>query len=389
MGKMRMVKRCIKCGSPLQSVDPFEEGYISKETLSIEGNNPSLCSSCYEATKWNDAPTQEKVDDNFLSIIKDAKERKAFFVYVIDVFSFESAFVESVSKELSDEKILIVANKRDLLPENTDEDALKDYIAHQFHAAGMPSITTDDVFIRHILLNGDLSDVYEEIEARSEGKDIYLIGATKSGKSRFVSAFLSTYKNDSKRLIHQSPYKDTNLDVLEIPLSEERTLYDIPGFPNDNSVFGHENTPKEAIVLEGTPVKPLKMSIEPKGAVFIGLLGHIDCVNSSRRHIAMTCYFAKNVDIKKITPKKDMNSLFDKYLEKKALKPRLPLLHTSKDFDAFEFAFDDDKPRDVGIAGLGWVTIDGRKGESFRVYVPKGIGAYITRQKIKMKGEKQ
>lgn len=389
MGKMKMVKRCIKCGSPLQSIDPLEEGYVSEETLSIEGERPSLCSSCYEATKWNDAPTEEKVDESFLSIIKDAKKKNAFFVYVIDVFSFESAFVESVSKELSDEKMLIVANKRDLLPENTDEEALKDYIAHQFHAAGMPSITPDDVFVRHILLNGDLSDVYEEIETRSKGKDIFLIGATKSGKSRFVSAFLSTYKNTSKRLIHQSPYKNTNLDVLEIPLSNERTLYDIPGFPNDNSVFGHENTPKESIVLEGDPVKPIKISIEPKGGAFIGLLGHIDCVKSSRKHIPLTCYFAKNVNIKKIMPKNDMNSLFDKYLEKKVLKPRLPFLHTSKDFDAFEFVFDKDEPRDVGIAGLGWITIDGKTGEAFRVYVPKGIGAYLTRQKIKMKGKKQ
>ncbi len=382
MSEIKKVRRCLRCGAPIQSEDPLDEGYLSPETARLEGRESLLCSSCYKEANWNDNPSREEVSDSLFSIIESAKEEKALFLYMIDVFSFEAAFIERISRAIDGEKILILANKRDLLPPNIDIASLKDYIAHQFHVNGIHSVTADDVFLSSISLNSDISLIVKEMNKRRKNHNVYLIGAAKSGKSAFINAFLLSYKNDSGRAIAGLLYKQSGIQAMEIPLDRSSSLFDVPGFPNDNSIFGHKETPKEAVLPDGEPVKAVRNRLEKKGSLFIGLLGHLDYVKGERKSVPSICYFAKKVDIKKIFPKRDINALFDKYIEKKVLKPRLPSLHSNKDYDAFEFAFDKNEVRDFGIAGLGWVSVEGQEGEVYHLYVPKGIGAYVTRPKI-------
>ncbi len=389
MSEIKKVRRCLRCGAPLQSEDPLGEGYLSPETAKLEGQESFLCSSCYKEANWNENPSREEVSDALFSIVESAKEEKALFLYIIDVFSFEASFIERVAKAIDGEKILVLANKRDLLPPNADEGALKDYIAHQFHVNGIHSVTSDDVFLASISLNSDISMIVKEMNKRRKKHNVYLIGAAKSGKSAFINAFLLSYKNDSGRAIASLLYKRSGIQAMEIPLDRASSLFNVPGFPNDNSIFGHKETPKEVLLLEGEPVKAVRYRLERRGSLFIGLLGHLDFVKGSRKSAPSVCYFAQKVDIKKIFPKRDINALFDKYIEKKVLKPRLPYLHSNKDFDAFEFAFDKNETRDFGIAGLGWVSVEGQEGEIYHLYVPKGIGAYVTRPKVVLGKKKE
>lgn len=385
MEEMKKVARCYRCGAALQEEDPTKEGYLSKETKLLEGEEPLLCSTCFQEMHWNDKPKENFVSASFLKMLSFAKKKPALFVYMIDLFSFESSFVNEVSRALKEVEILVLANKRDLLPQNIDEAYLREYVALHFRKAGLSQVTAKDVYLTSVYRGFDLEPLKLKIREERKGRDIYLLGASKSGKTLLVSSFLSTYKNETGKTIAGGTYFDTESPVLRIPLDKDSYLYDTEGFNIDNSLFGHEDTPKELIVQEGETVGPSSFSLEKNGSLFLGLLAHFDLLKTERKSVPVTCFFSKKVEIKRITPKKDMGILFDKYLEKKALKPRLLSLKSSKDFDAFDFEFEKEEERDFGIAGFGWMSVKGLPGEQYRLYLPKGIGAYTSIPKIKKK----
>ena len=64
------------------------------------------------------------------------------------------------------------------------------------------------------------------------------------------------------------------------------------------------------------------------------------------------------------------------------MKPKYDKLEKGSDFDVFDFELEADGPRDIGIAGLGWVSFKGNVGDVYRVSVPKNIGVYASRSKI-------
>ena len=380
---IRKVPRCVHCGEALQEKDPSEKGYVSKMAKGEEGDFPVLCDTCYKEMGWNDEPKENAVDPSYLQMLEAAKKRNPLFIYVIDLFSFECSFVPSVSKALEGASLLVLGNKRDLLPKEENDLYLSSYIALRFQEAGMRNVTEKDVYLTSVHSEEDLERVKKAIDGIRKGRDVFVIGCTKSGKTLLIDAFLATYRNKTKSPIFHGPFEGTDCGVLEIPLGHSSTLYDTPGFHNDNSLYGQKETPKEILLSEGQSVERRTLSIENGGSLFVGLLAHLDSVKAERKTIPLHCYFAPKVELKRITPKKDMSSLFDKYLQKKAMKPRLPSLKSGKDYDAFEFSVENDGERDFAIAGLGWINLAVRKGEIYRLYLPKGIGVSFNEPKIK------
>lgn len=379
---IRKVPRCLHCGEALQEEDPGEKGYVSKATKGKEGDSIVFCDACYKQMGWNDEPKENMADPSYLQMLEAAKKRNPLFIYVIDLFSFECSFVPAVSEALKDASLLVLGNKRDLLPKEADDAALSSYIARRFQEAGMSKVTEKDVYLTSVHSEEDLERVKKAVDNIRKGRDIFLVGCSKSGKTLLIDAFLATYRNKTKSPIFRGPFEDTDCGVLEIPLGGSSKLFDTPGFHNNNSLYGQKEPPKEMLLRDGQSVERRNLSIEKGGSLFIGLLAHFDSVKTERKAIPLHCYFAPKVELKKITPKKAMSSLFDKYLQKKAMKPRLPSLKDGKDFDAFEFSIETDGEKDFGIAGLGWINLTVQKGEIYRLYLPKGIGVSFNEPKI-------
>jgi hypothetical protein len=117
MSKVNVVRRCFSCGAILQSDDPKKEGYVEKRILD---NTPLedlvFCQHCYQDAKFNLTPVEATVDPDFLTMLKDAQASDALIVYVVDLFSFECSFIKEVSELVSHLPMIVIANKRDLMP---------------------------------------------------------------------------------------------------------------------------------------------------------------------------------------------------------------------------------------------------------------------------------
>jgi len=383
MTEMKMVRRCLRCGAPIQSDDPSAEGYLPLGEIPQDEGSPLFCLSCLKETSWHELPSQSEISNDYLNALSAARKKDALFVYIVDLFSFECSFVPAVAEVLDGARLLVLANKRDLLPDLADEEHLTSYVAHRFHVAGFKSVSPQDVRIVSLSFNIGIADAMREIEERRAKKDVCLLGAKGSGKSLFVDLFLSSYENKSSRPIASRRFPGSDELMIDVPLPHASHLYDTPGFPLDNSFYGHLDELPKGLSLDaiGAPA-PQRMAVENKGALFIGLLARLETRLAKRSKAFLTAYIAKGIDLKPIPAKRSIGALFDKYIEKKALKPRLKRVSSSLDFDAFEYVFGRKETRDFGIAGIGWVSFEGEEGDAVRVYVPKGIGVYTSRPKL-------
>ena len=377
MSKLNFVKRCYNCGVVLQSKDKTKDGYVDSSVLEDPRNQVLLCEKCYKEEKYNYLPQEAIINPEFMTLLKDAQASDALIVYVIDLFSFEASFVHEVTNALQGLKVLVVANKRDLMPKDVKDEVLKEYVAHRLRLAKLDVV---DVILASQTENYNIDAVMKEIEKLRKRHDVYIIGTIAAGKSLLLKSFLKNYKNISNSVVVTQLYPETTtINVMQIPLDNSSTLYDTPGLSNDNSVVSKV---ERDVLHDIVPLKPIKkrvFTIYPKQALMVGGLARIDLLSAKK--VNLDIYVNEDVELKRLISH-HLDNAFNKSLEKCSPEPCSMRYQNVSSFDAFDIAVDEEGLRDIGIEGLGWFSFEGNKQE-FRIYVPKGVSIYTTRAKIK------
>jgi hypothetical protein len=379
MSKTNVVRRCYNCGAILQSEKPGEDGYILRKVLEESPLDTILfCDHCYHENKFNLTPQEASVSPDFLTMLADAKASDALIVYVVDLFSFECSFSSQVNDLIRSLPLVILANKRDLMPAEAKDDDLREYVAHRFRASGLPA-QKDDVLLLSLSSLSDTTAAANLIEEKRRRHDVYIIGATGAGKTLFLSSFLHDYQNKSSRSIITGEYPSTHLRVMQIPLDSSSMIYDTPGTGIANSLASHAALAHTLLpdgALEGR-----NYLLEVGASLWIGGLARLDLLRGESK-TALRAYCSNTVEIKRVHPSKKMDEDYKKSLEKKLLSPSLEGVSSLLDMDIFDFPVSEKGRRDIGVAGLGWFSFEG-SNQTFRLYVPKGIGVYGSRAKVK------
>ena len=377
MSTVQFVRRCSSCGAVLQCENPKEEGYIEERFLEKPLNELLFCASCYASSKYNMTPAFPVAPEEYLTMMADAQARDALIVYVVDLFSFECSFIPEITKNIEGLKIIIIANKRDLLPTSVRDGELQEYVAHRFRMAKL-QVTAKDVVLTSFTSMSDTSNVAKMIEERREGHDVYVIGASGAGKTLFLNAFLRTYVNRSKRSIQRADYPGTHLQVLEIPLDNSSSIFDTPGTSLDNSVISKVDIDQVKYLIPHNRIKARRSALTSKEQLFIGGVARIELCSKER--VALKCFFADDVLLYRHYGKKEQADLFA-ISKRKGFIPSSSKIVSQSDLDVYEIRVDEMGQRDIGIEGLGWISFKG-DGQIFRVFVPKGVGIYYTRAKV-------
>lgn len=382
MSQMNVVRRCYNCGAILQSTKPGDDGYILRKTLEEAPLDRILfCEHCYHENRFNLTPQEAVVSPDFLTMLKDAQASDALIVYVVDLFSFECSFSKEINDIIRSLPLVILANKRDLMPKEAKDEDLREYVAHRFRASGLPA-QKEDVLLLSLSSLSDTSIAAKLIEEKRRRHDVYIIGATGAGKTLFLSSFLHDFTNKSSRSIVTREYPSTHLRVMQIPLDSSSSIYDTPGTGIANSLLGYgDGALNHLLIPNGVSLVGRDFLLEEGASLWIGGIARIDLLKSEKR-INLRAYCSKDVMIKRVHPSKRMDEEYKKSLEKEALTPGLTHVRSLHDMDIFDLPVSESGPRDIGVAGLGWFAFVGA-GETFRLYVPKGIGVYGSRAKVK------
>ena len=379
MSKLNIVRRCHTCGAILQTEVPADEGYITPEILEQHSYGAVFfCNKRYDESRYNFVPRTPKVSPEFLSMIQDADASDALIVYIVDLFSFENSFIPEVTSMMEGLNVLVVANKRDLLPKNIPDEDLREYVAHRCRNAHL-RVTRDDVVLASLTSMGDLSEILGAIETRRKRHDVYILGAVGSGKTQLISSFLHTWSNQSRRAITTANYPGTNLRVMQIPLDTSSFAYETPGTSVDNTIETKLDYKGIKAVTPTVAVKARTLNLEAGDAIYIGGAVRIELLEGKRQDVK--CYFAAPVTLTKSRGKN-----LDAFFRKASTGSLVPTLAKQPvvlaDFDAFDISVEEVGPRDIGIAGLGWISFEGDL-QKWRVFTPKNVAIYVTRAKIK------
>ena len=375
MAKLNIIRRCYSCGVVLQSKDHEKDGYVEKELLQDLSKGVLFCQKCFHSEKYNLSPKEASLDHQFFTLIADAQATDALIVYVINLFSFEAGFIRALNHWLSGLDILVIANKRDIIPQDVSDEALKEYVAHRLRVEKLKVL---DVKLVSASENYNIRDVIDAIKELRRRRDVYIIGQKHSGKTTLMETFLKEYKNVSRTNIITQNYPGTNLKVMQIPIDQSTYFYDTPGLGNDNSIL--EKVEKQ-VLKSVVPIKRVEKrlyTLNKDQSLFIGGLARIELVEGEKT--AVGCYFSSEVDIRKIIVP-EPNNQFLRTLNKNLLHPTSKNLQSLKDFDIYDVVVDEEGSRDIGINGLGWFSFIANK-QTFRLYVPKGVSFYTTRSKI-------
>ena len=378
MAELNKLQRCYHCGALLQTEDPSKEGYISPDIIEKYPEGLLLCNNCYKTEKFSNNPQEATFDEDYTTILKEIRTKKALVVYVVDLFSFEGSFINKIIELLDGVDVLVVANKRDLLPPDVNDDELKEYVAHRLRVAKFKVV---DTVITSTSNGYNLHEMFNLITKYSNERDVYFVGASTSGKSALISEFLKQYLNNTSKMIVTYTFDNTHLRGIRIPITNKTYIYETPGTSIDNSILSKVERPVFNAITPKKAVEAKKMSLTKDTCLLFGSLACIELLSKEKTQTYV--YTSNKVEVKAHKSIVGDNSKYiANVFSKGSLKPASEKIKSIKDFDVYEFQITEEGDRDIGILGLGWINFNGNK-QSFRVYVPKGVYVYTTRSKIK------
>ncbi len=213
------MSKCHGCGVILQNKN--------KELLGFTPNLESeLCERCFRINHYNDYKRVIK-DNNFILEILSKINNKDLVVLIIDIMSIPENL--NLIKENLKNNILLVLSKADLLPSEMYEEKF-DKIAKSLNVE----------FVDKILIssnkNYNLDLLMDKINTYKKSNNVYFVGYSNSGKSTLINKIIYNYTNINET-ITTSLLPSTTLDLIEIKIDEDLTIFDTPGLLEDGNII--------------------------------------------------------------------------------------------------------------------------------------------------------
>ena len=329
-----MSKKCLGCGTKLQTEDPSKEGYIKAEN--IEKSN--LCERCFRIQNYNEYKVVDKTNKDFGKIFKKVDKSKDLVLLVVDLLNIGE--IEKLNEYIHND-IILVLTKRDLVPRKIYEEKLIKY----FDSLKLNIV---DKIIISSKTNYHLDELMELVFEYKKSNKVYVVGITNAGKSTLLNKIIRNYSNlDAK--ITTSILPSTTLDMIEVKIDEELTFIDTPGLLVEESIVDKVDSETLRRIVPKSELKPTIFQVKVPQTFIVDSILRIDLEEEND----IVFYISNNLPI--LRQYKDTDKLKD--LEKHKLKIS-------------------DK-EDIVIDGLGFIKV--MKQTELTVYTLKGVRVYTRK----------
>lgn len=329
-----MSKKCLGCGTKLQTEDPSKEGYIKEEN--IEKSN--LCERCFRIQNYNEYKVVDKTNKDFGKIFKKVDKSKDLVLLVVDLLNIGE--IEKLNEYIHND-IILVLTKRDLVPRKIYEEKLIKY----FDSLKLNIV---DKIIISSKTNYHLDELMELVFEYKKSNKVYVVGITNAGKSTLLNKIIRNYSNlDAK--ITTSILPSTTLDMIEVKIDEELTFIDTPGLLVEKSIVDKVDSETLRRIVPKSELKPTIFQVKVPQTFIVDSILRIDLEEEND----IVFYISNNLPI--LRQYKDTDKLKD--LEKHKLKIS-------------------DK-EDIVIDGLGFIKV--MKQTELTVYTLKGVRVYTRK----------
>ncbi len=360
---------CHGCGYLLQDKKEDELGYIKE--INVQKDH-LYCKRCYDMIFRNKTPKTFLKDKDYWDLFKNIVKEEKLYVLVLDIFNIEGSIVSKMMNNLKGKKVLIVLNKRDLLPKLVNDKKVYSFIKNHYL---LKDLNILDYIIVSSKKKYNIDLLLEKINYYRDG-DVYLIGAANVGKSSLLNAIINAVVGDNKEYVSTSYYAGTTLGTINVPFDEKSNLIDTPGIINDEDItIGLEKESLEIIVPK-KEVRSRNYQLEAKQTLFITGLLQLNYLEGKRQ--GFTIYVSNYVEIHR--SKLDNADLF----REKNIGNNIIVPPNTKELKNITFKKENvvltGKNTDLVIKGLGWINFKNIDDElKLEVIIPSTSSLYIRR----------
>lgn len=337
---------CKGCGIQLQYNHPKLPGYTPKK-------GSDYCQRCFRLMHYDDLTISMKTGIDPDSVLQRIEAMDCLVLWVVDLFDFEASMIPGLSRKLSGKDIIMVATKRDILPETLSPEKIARFVFGRLKELG--------ISIRHLIITSSyetmgMEEVKEAVDMYGHNRPVVVMGRANAGKSTLLNKLMQKSELTSSR------YPGTTLDFN--PLDIDGIQYiDTPGIEISGSMLMDIREEDLKTIVPYKTIKPLVYQVRGDQSFTIGGLARVDVIGCD--HASAVFYVCDRLSIHR---GKVENA--DEFWKKHYGKLLVPTpLHD--DFVTSSIRKTEDK-MDVVIEGLGWVCVSG-KMSSIRVYAPKAV----------------
>ena len=334
-----VLKRCKGCGVILQDQNLLQEGY----TTNLEND---ICQRCFRMKNYGEYQVITKSNDEYLNILKGVGETKDLVLYIADLLNLEEN-IETI-RELIPNKMILVLNKKDVLPKSVKEEKLIKYLENK-------EINFEEVIVISVNKNLNIDYLLKRIKYYQTSKNVYVVGHTNAGKSSLINKLISNYSSNNQELT-MSPLPSTTLNLVKIDINDHLTLIDTPGLVDNGSILNRVDASMVKKISPRKEIKPRTYQLRKNQSIIIEDLIRIDYVEGEKN--SFTLFVSNDLKVKRL----------------------LNLFNNDELKDKNKFTYEMKYDEDLVINGLGFVKIV-NKG-IVDVYIDKDIDVYTRRSLI-------
>lgn len=325
-------KYCIGCGIKLQDENMSMEGY----TTSLEND---ICSRCFRMKNYGEYQVVTKSNDDYIEILKSVNQTKDLVIYVLDLLNIGKDI--NLIREYFDNKVLLVLNKRDVLPKSIKDEKIIEYFEKL-------NFDYQDISIISPRKNLNIDELLGKIKKYKTSRNVYVVGHTNVGKSTLINTLLKNYStNDCQLTI--SPLPSTTLNKISIKLSDDLTLIDTPGLVDDGNIVNYVDRDLLKKISPKKEIKPKTYQLKKDQCLIINDLVRIDYVEGEKN--SFTLFVSNDLKIKRLNA-----------IKHDELK------------DLFKHEIDVGYHEDLVINGMGFIKIVNKA--KINVYINKDVEVF-------------
>ena len=360
---------CIGCGAAIQTTDKTQAGFTPPSALEKGLETGQIyCQRCFRLRHYNEISDVNISDDDFIKLLHEVGESDALVVNVIDIFDFNGSVIPGLSRFVSGNDVLLVGNKKDILPKSVKDGKVTQWLTERAHEVGLRPV---DVVLTSAQNKQAIKELMEKIESHRKGRDVYVVGVTNVGKSTLINAIIQEITGD-KDIITTSRFPGTTLDKIEIPLDDGSYLFDTPGIIHRHQMAHYLTAKNLKYISPKKEIKPKTYQLNPGQTLFLAGLGRFDFISGERQ--GFTAFFENTLDLHR-TKLAGADDFYQKHAGTLLVPPTSQELADFPKLVRHEFSIKE--KTDIVFSGLGWIRVNEKA--KIAAWAPKGVDVVIRK----------
>ena len=272
-----MSKKCIGCGTELQTQNPEEKGYIREDKY----KDSKYCERCFKIIHYNEKVVTElkNINDYILGEIN----KKAKYVYFLVDLLNTTKETMSTFKNIKAPKTLIIS-KLDIIPKSIKNNLIINWLKEEYQIK-------EEVLFQSSKKNLNTKSILNKLSNQNI-KEVYIVGYTNAGKSTLINKLTNA---DNNNKITTSSIPNTTIDFIKIK-ENDISIIDSPGFTNNNTFYNQDEFDLIKRVMPRTTLKPRTYQVKPISSILIEDKTRLmSSVNNS-----FTFYISNDINIERV-----------------------------------------------------------------------------------------